>query len=114
MGAIKVTPNPDPAGPALKIEYQGSYPAGSGVHYADEWTIELDPWIRLEKPRLREVERTAHPPSPTQEPASTPPAPQAPSQPPAAAASPATAAPTPAPSQPPATAAPIPAQSPQE
>ena len=102
MGTIKVTPNPDPAGPALKIEYQGSYPAGSGVHYADEWTMELDPWIRLEKPRLREVERPAHPASPTQEPASTPPAPPAPpapSQPPAAAASPATAAPTPAPAQ---------------
>ena len=105
MGTIKVTPNPDPAGPPLKIEYKDSYPAGSGVHYADEWTMELDPWIRLVKPRLRKVERPAHPASPTQEPASTPPAPPAPpapSQPPAAAAAS------------PATAAPIPAQSAQE
>ena len=74
MGTIKVTANPDPAGPALKIEYQGAYPAGNGVHYADEWNLTLDPWIRLEKPRLREMENPAAaakaaPPAPAPDPA---------------------------------------------
>ena len=81
MGAIKVTANPDPAGPALKIEYQGASPAGSGVHYADEWNLTLDPWIRLEKPRLREIANPAAaakaaPPAPAPPPTAPPPEPQ--------------------------------------
>ena len=59
MSSIKIVANKDPAGPALKIEYAGCAPAGSGVHYADEFTISLDPWIRIDPPRFKAVDNPA-------------------------------------------------------
>ena len=48
MGFIKITPTGNPADPALKIECRDCYPAGSGIHYADEFTMNLDSWVWLD------------------------------------------------------------------
>ena len=102
MGLLKITANPDPQGPPLKIESRGNPPAPDGVHYADEFSLRLDPWIQLEPLQQRKIE-----PPPANAPAAPPAAPAAPAE-SAAPAAPAAAETPAAPASPAAAAPPAP------